>query len=93
MLDVKTPFDDLESRCPRLGGEVTFDYCRKLAGGLPCGRSLICWELLFPVQLYMARILTEEEWREAFDQPGPGRLERILEAAARAETEASSSPA
>ena len=84
MLDVKTVFDELETRCPRLGGSVPFDYCRKVAEGLPCNQCLICWETVFPVREYMARVLNEDEWRTAFEQPPSSRLEKILEAASRA---------
>ncbi|MBW2062169.1 MAG: hypothetical protein JRI95_11495 [Deltaproteobacteria bacterium] len=83
MLDVKTAFDELETRCPQLGGPVPFDYCRKVAEGLPCSRALICWELHFPVGQYLRRILTEEEWKKAFETPSLSRLERILSAADR----------
>jgi len=84
MLDVKTVFDRLETRCPRLGGTAPFDYCRKVANGLPCSKSLLCWEMMFPVREYMAKVLTEEEWRTVFEQPPKPRLEVILEAAEKA---------
>lgn len=84
MLDVETVFDALEMRCPRLGGEVTFAYCRKIGDGLPCTRSLICWEAPFPVADYMARVLTEDEWRAVFEAPPKKRLDAILEAASQA---------
>jgi hypothetical protein len=82
MIDVPTIFDTLTTRCPSLGGPVPFDYCRKLAQGLPCRRALVCWELLFPVAEYMVRVLTEEEWHRAFDSPPTPRLDVILKAAA-----------
>jgi len=85
MLDVRTVFDRLETRCPRLGGTVPFDYCRKTANGLPCAKSLLCWEMMFPVREYMAKVLTEGEWRTVFEQPPRPRLEVILEAANQAE--------
>lgn len=81
MLKVDTVFDGLETRCPRLGGEVPFKYCLHVAKGLPCSRALICWELLFPVAEYMKRVLTEEEWRQAFEEPGDTRMETILKVA------------
>ena len=81
MIDVETVFDRLETRCPRLGGTVTFKYCRKGTGALPCSRSIVCWELHFPAAEYMVRILTAEEWTETFECPSKGRLDAILEAA------------
>jgi len=84
MKDVPTIFDALEMRCPRLGGPVPFDYCRKVAGGLPCARALLCWAAAFPIRDYMIRVLTEEEWSRAFEQPPRERLDTILDAADRA---------
>lgn len=83
MKDVSTVFDQLDTRCPRLGGTVPFDYCRKAADGLPCSRSLICWEAAFPVGRYMSMVLSEEEWRTTFEQPPQLRLDKILEAASK----------
>jgi len=84
LLDVQTIFDRLQTRCPRLGGEIPFDYCRKIAGGLPCSRALVCWERIFPVEEYMIRVLDGAEWEKAFNSQSKGRLESILEAAQRA---------
>lgn len=84
MLDVATVFDQLDMRCPRLGGTITFDYCRKVNKGLPCNRSLICWEAAFPVHEYMIRILDEDEWRKVFETPPTPRLDALLNAASEA---------
>lgn len=84
MKDVSTVLDDLETRCPRLGGPVSFGYCRKVSGGLPCSRCLVCWELIFPVAQYMARALSPEEWKRVFESPTEGRLDQILKAAGQA---------
>jgi hypothetical protein len=81
MIDVKTVFDGLETRCPRLGGTVTFDYCRKAGSTLPCPRSLVCWELFFPVDEYMRRILSPDEWQQVFNALPKNKMEIILEAA------------
>ncbi len=40
-------------RCPRLGGEVPFSYCRTLQNGMPCDRIIICWELVFDIGAYI----------------------------------------
>ena len=81
MLDVKTVLDELETRCPRLGGPVPFDYCRKVAEGLPCSRTLVCWETQFPVIEYMSRVLTEDEWKIVFNAAPESRMEKILDIA------------
>ncbi len=72
-------FDEVEVRCPRLGGEVTFGYCRQLSeGGLPCNRALICFELKFPVAEYFKRVLKEETFRRIFLDPEESRYDKIL---------------
>lgn len=81
MRDVETIFDKLTVRCPQLGGNVDFKYCRKVAEGLPCGRSLICWEASFPVDQYMVRVLNQDEWHKVFEAPSNSRLDKILKAA------------
>ena len=85
MKDVETVFDGLETRCPRLGGPVPFGYCKKTNQGLPCSKSLICWETAFPVREYMLRILTRDEMAQVFDSPPQPRLDAILNAALTAE--------
>ena len=85
MKDVETVFDKLETRCPRLGGPVPFRYCKKTNNGLPCSKSLICWEAAFPVREYMLRALTPEEMIQVFESPPQPRLEAILNAARAAE--------
>jgi hypothetical protein len=58
----KTPYDEMEIRCPRLGGEVRFSYCRREDGDKPCFRTIICWQAFFPVESYLKDHLTPEEW-------------------------------
>ncbi len=82
MNTVRTVLDNLETRCPRLGGPVTFHYCRYAADNLPCSRSLICWQNHFPVHEYLGRLMTKEEWVDAFEKPSAERLDRILTIAA-----------
>lgn len=77
-------FDALEARCPRLGGTVTFGYCRGEHGGLPCSRALVCFELSFPVEAYFRHILLEETYQARFLTAGPDRYESFLETLDRA---------
>ena len=52
----------LEIRCPKLGGEVTFSYCREEGGSLPCTRIITCWYPYFPVDRYLRDTMSEEAW-------------------------------
>lgn len=84
MLDIDTIFDSLTMRCPRLGGTVNFKYCLKVNDQLPCPRSLICWEAPFPVERYMKKVLSDEEWRIVFEQPSKSRVDVLINAADKA---------
>jgi hypothetical protein len=49
----------LERRCPRLGGEVAFDYCKVCGEGhTPCFKVLDCWWERFDVAAHMQACLT-----------------------------------
>jgi len=65
-----TKYDDREIRCPRLGGEVQFSYCRRESGYLPCPRVVICWQAFFPVEQYLMENMSAEMW-ERFSQQQP----------------------
>jgi hypothetical protein len=64
-------YDNLEIRCPRLGHELKFSYCRRESGDLPCHRTIRCWQPFFPVEAYLGEILSAAEW-ERFSRQGPG---------------------
>ena len=72
-------YDHLEIRCPRLGGEVAFSYCRKEGGDLPCPRIIICWQLYFPVEIYLRKHLTEGEWDRCFNRPPKTKMTTLIE--------------
>ena len=76
--DPYAAFDGIETRCPRLGGEVVFGYCRKVNSGLPCRKSLTCFQLLFPVEAFFRRALKEETFSDLFENSGETRMEKIL---------------
>lgn len=55
--------DSLERRCPRLGGPVTFRYCREGGDGeLPCWKVIDCWWEYFDVVRFFQRILSEKQF-------------------------------
>lgn len=65
--------DHLEQRCPRLGGPVTFNYCRVHGGeGFPCWKILDCWWETFDVVAFMKEHLTAEQFERLRNtQPKP----------------------
>ena len=86
--DPYAAFDKIETRCPQLGGEVEFGYCRSMNSGLPCSRALVCFQLLFPVELFFRKALREETFAKLFEKPGEGRLERFLRTVSEAQERA-----
>lgn len=74
----KPPSDDYEIRCPRLGHQITFSYCRTENSGLPCFKTLDCWFTHFPVEEFMRMELTPEQWEKVFGrQPKPKILSLV----------------
>lgn len=63
-------YDHLEIRCPRLGHEIGFSYCRQESGDLPCPRILSCWRPFFPVESFVKGYLPPDLW-EGFIRQAP----------------------
>ena len=60
------PNDDYQIRCPRLGHQIHFSYCRQENQGLPCFKTLDCWHTHFDVQTFLKAELDAEQWEKAF---------------------------
>jgi hypothetical protein len=73
------PEDDYEIRCPRLGHQISFSYCRSENRGLPCFKTLDCWYDHFLVEEYFRKELTSEEWDKAFKSSGTTKMLSLLE--------------
>lgn len=53
--------DQLERRCPRLGGPVLFGYCRSSGNdGIPCWKIFDCWWECFDVVEHLKNLLPED---------------------------------
>ncbi|MBW1895819.1 MAG: hypothetical protein JRI47_02055 [Deltaproteobacteria bacterium] len=72
-------YDHLEIRCPKLGGEVVFAYCKKETDDLPCSRILICWQPYFPVETYLRELLSESAWERCFNHPPKEKMTTLIE--------------
>lgn len=73
-------FDAVATRCPQLGSEVTFGYCRAVADGLPCRRALVCFAQRFPVQEFFRRALRPQTFARVFRSPPEDPATRLLRA-------------
>lgn len=59
---MKSEHDEKMIRCPKLGDEMTFSYCRRESGDLPCARIINCWQAAFDVTDVLKRDLTPDQW-------------------------------
>jgi len=72
-------YDHLQIRCPKLGGQVTFAYCRKEGGTLPCQRAVLCWQHCFPVEAFLKSILNEDQWELWYNQSPKEKMITLIE--------------
>jgi len=72
--------EELEIRCPRLGGTVPFRYCMAPAEPTVCFKILDCWWEVFDVASYLKAHLPEEDFCRLLEERNrPNRMESILE--------------
>ena len=71
-------YDELMNRCPKLGGEVTFAYCRREQGDLPCARLVSCWPSL-PLEDWLKKVLSPKALQSFKDQPAKSRIDTIFQ--------------
>jgi hypothetical protein len=72
-------YDALIIRCPQLGGEVPFKYCRTLNEDLPCRRIMVCWEFRIEIAKFMGEHYSMDQIQRALTPPSKTRVETILE--------------
>ncbi|MFC1835918.1 hypothetical protein ACFL2Q_14570 [Thermodesulfobacteriota bacterium] len=80
----KPSYEEKEIRCPKLGGQVSFAYCRVEDSGRPCARCLTCWHLYFDVEAHFRETLTPKEFDQCFCKPPPTKVGTLLEMIERA---------
>ena len=82
--DEKPPGDDATIRCPRLGHQIHFSYCRTENRGLPCFKTLDCWHHHFKVVDHLKDELTEDQWQSVFGSPTQPKVLSLIELIERA---------
>jgi len=70
--------DDETIRCPKLGGEVNFKYCRIMNNRLPCGWIAGCWQVRMDINKFLADHYSKEELEPIFSPPKP-KMETLVE--------------
>lgn len=75
-----TTFDDQQRRCPRLGGPVSFGYCR-ITGedAKPCFKVLDCWWERFDVAAYFKQRLPAEDFEKLSCPPSPNKVASLVD--------------
>ena len=71
--------DALIIRCPMLGGEVPFQYCRTVNEDLPCRKIIICWEFRIEIGQFLNEHYSLDEIQRALAPSIKTRLDTILE--------------
>jgi hypothetical protein len=72
-------YDHLQIRCPKLGGQVTFAYCRQEGGTSPCLRTVLCWQHRFPVEVFLKSMLNEDQWNRWCNQSPKEKMTTLIE--------------
>jgi hypothetical protein len=76
--------DHRETRCPRLGGPVNFQYCRQFAGeDLPCWKVFDCWWEIFDVAGFMKEILPGPDFEKLVESKPRPKILSLVELIAR----------
>ena len=73
-----TRHDQRRRRCPRLGHDIHFGYCRSPGAELPCRRVFDCWWESFNVEGFIRRHYSEQDIENIL-RPRTDKLTSILE--------------
>ncbi len=80
-------YDSLLIRCPKLGGEVTFAYCRMEGGDIPCMRIIACWQCCLPIAGYLGEKLSRDQADRFYAQHPKDKVVSLIELIEAAEGE------
>ena len=70
-------YDDKRIRCPRVGGEVNFRFCRFENNMLPCRFIVGCWQGQMDIEAFVQEHYSEEELDRIFTPPKP-KIESLV---------------
>ncbi len=78
-LPSKPPSKNFAIRCPRLGHQINFEYCRKENNGIPCFKTLDCWYSYFNVHKFLEDKLPEKDFEKAFENSVQPKVLSLLD--------------
>ena len=85
--------DSLERRCPRLGGPVSFEYCRTCGEDRqPCFKVFDCWWEHFDVVGYFQSCLSREAFEQLSRKRAPDKVASLVELIRQARARVDASP-
>lgn len=70
--------DDRKRRCPRLGHEVPFHYCRTQEGHTVCHRIAHCWWEQFDIAAWLRENLPEQA-EKLLEPPRPDKIGSLID--------------
>ena len=70
-------YDDKTMRCPRVGGEITFRFCRFENNMLPCRFIAGCWQGQMDIEAFLDEHYSEEDLNRIFAPPKP-KMESLV---------------
>ena len=73
-----TDNDSRVRRCPMLGHEVSFSYCRQPASDLPCRKVFDCWWETFDVEAFI-RAHFSDQHISRITQPRQDKMVSLVE--------------
>ena len=85
----KAGHDHLTLRCPRLGGDATFEYCRQ-AGTPFCPSIIACWAVRLDIGQFLADHYSPEEIQSGLRPPAQSKVQRMVGIAEQAKAKAKS---
>ncbi len=73
--------DRLERRCPRLGGPVSFYYCRTSGEekDLPCFKIIDCWWEYFDVEPFLKNNMDQDRFDRLVQAKPKPKIQSIVE--------------
>lgn len=73
------PAENFSIRCPRLGHQINFAYCKCENSGLPCFKTLDCWYTYFDVQTWLQAQLSPEDFKRIFQSQTKPKILSLLD--------------
>ena len=70
-------YDNETIRCPRVGGEVNFRFCRFENNMLPCRFIAGCWQGRMDIEKLLREHYSEDELDRIFTPPKP-KIESLM---------------